>query len=270
MNWIEKLIYLTSATMDTPGNFGPFHLICLAVCIAVTVLFCVFLPKASDRTFRRVVFVCWVLILLAEVYFHLLYSFEYTDGEVIWTFHWYKFPFQLCSTPMYVLPFVIFLRDGAARDAAIMYIMLFATFGGLCVYAFPNDVFIDLMGVNVQTMFSHGMQIVLGVSFAVRYRTAFRSMRRFFGGLVVFAILMSIALALNLIVPCFIDEVFNMFYIGPRYPCTLPLLSLLYPLMPPYVFILVYFAGFALVALLLFSIYKGIFCLADRRKKARA
>ncbi|MBR3804984.1 MAG: hypothetical protein IKJ14_06535, partial [Clostridia bacterium] len=55
-----------------------------------------------------------------------------------------------------------------------------------------------------------------------------------------------------------LGDTFNMFYIGPYFPCTLPLLEIIYPLMPKVLFIVLYFICFCIVALVMYYMMFGI------------
>jgi len=61
-----------------------------------------------------------------------------------------------------------------------------------------------------------------------------------------------------------IDETFNMFYIGPYYDCSLPLLSMIYPKIPYICFILLYILGFGLISFILYISQKGIYNLVKK------
>ena len=57
----------------------------------------------------------------------------------------------------------IFNKEGCVKDSAMAFMMTFSLFGGLVVMAYPNDVFIETIGINLQTMIHHGLQVVLGI-----------------------------------------------------------------------------------------------------------
>jgi hypothetical protein len=61
-----------------------------------------------------------------------------------------------------------------------------------------------------------------------------------------------------------------MFYISPYYNNDLPVLSTIYPMVPYFVYLIIYIFGFALVAALVFAIEKGIVALTLRKKNKRA
>lgn len=266
MNFWIKLLEAVSVEMTTPTSYGWFHLMFVAITVVASVLMCVFFRNASDRGVRIICFVLWLIIAVLEVYKQLVFTYEVVGGAIVADYQWYAFPFQLCSTPLYILPFVAFLPDGKLRDAVIAYMIAFSIFGGLCVYVFPGDVFIKTVGINIQTMVHHGIQIVAGVYLASRYRRSLKLGYYLKGG-AVFAVLVLIAMVMNIAVQKAlyaggIDETFNMFYISPYHTCTLPVLSMIYPLVPYPVFLAIYVVGFILAAAIIFYAAKGIVHLA--------
>ncbi len=257
MNGFEKFIYALQAEMTTPTNYSLFHLVAIALVIVSTIAVCLLLKNAKQKTFRIFVFVCWLVILILEVYKQVVFSFGYDGSIAVWDYEWYAFPFQLCSVQLYLLPFVVFLKDGKVRDAIIAFLSIFSFFGGFVVYLCPNDVFISMIGINIQTMVHHGLQILLGIFFIV-YNRKKLSFKYFLSSIAVFVVCIGVAMALNFIVPNFTDETFNMFYISPKFECTLPVLSIIYPKVPYIVFLLLYIVGFSIVELIIFLIFYAI------------
>ena len=213
----------------------------------------------------------WIVIFVLEVYKQLVFSFELAGDVPTWDYQWYAFPYQLCSTPLYILPFIFLLKEGKVKDATMAYIMTFSLFGGLAVFFYPNDVFVETIGINIQTMIHHGLQIVLGI-FVMVYNRKRLDIKFWLRSIYVFAALVSIALILNISVYHIfaakgIDETFNMFYVGPYFDCTLPLLSIVYPKIPYICFILLYILGFVLISYIIYIVEKGIYKLASRGTK---
>lgn len=139
----------------------------IALIVVASVFLCVKCRDVSDKHFRRIVFISWIVIVVLEIYKQLVFSVEYTEGAFVWDYQWYAFPFQFCSSPLYALPFVALMPDGKLRDAFIGFVAFFSLFAGVAVFIYPNDVFIDTIGTNVQTMIHHCTQIVLGVFSAI-------------------------------------------------------------------------------------------------------
>ncbi|MBQ8374808.1 MAG: YwaF family protein [Clostridia bacterium] len=266
MNAFEQFLHSLEGEMERPGNYGWFHLMFVGIILVLTVLACIyfFVKKRPDSHLRIFAGVLWGIIFVLEIYKQLIYSFNFDEatGVVTWDYQWYAFPFQLCSSPLYLLPFVAFMKEGKFRDSIMSFLSTFALFGGLAVFFYPNDVFVGTIGINIQTMVHHGTQIITGVAFLV-YNRKKLNFKYFFSGGIVYAVMISIAMILNLTVPFGTDETFNMFYISPNFPSTLPILSIIYEQVDYFVFFLVYLVGFFAIAALIF----GIACLVRFLKK---
>ena len=266
-----KIYELLTLEMPTPDSYGWFHIVCIASVIGLTILACMFGKNSTDKQVNRFLGAIWVLILSLEIYKQLIFGFDVVDGRFVWDYSWYAFPFQFCSSPLYILPVIVFTKNSKLRDACISYMVGFSFFAGLAVFCYPNDVFVSTIGINIQTMIHHGSQILVGVFLAVRYKD--KMTRSFYlSSIPVFAAMSGIAIILNsLVFKIFtlvgIDETFNMFYISPHFDCTLPVLSIVYKMVPYSVFLFIYIFGFALCALIVFGILKGI-TVSVKTKKA--
>lgn len=268
MNWFEKILYALEGKMNAPTPYSPFHLIFLALTVIATALACCYFYKSqNDKKLRRLVLICWIILVLLEVYKQLIYSFSYdkATGDASWDYQWYIFPFQLCASQLYLLPFVVFLKEGKVRDAVMAFLSTFSLFGGLAVMLYPGDVFTEVIGVNAHGMIHHAVQVVFGVSFMI-YNRKKLNFNYFLGGVAVYAVMITIAQVLNLCGPLFIkDETFNMFFISPYFRCTLPVLSSIYPHVPYPVFFLLYLFGFIAIALGIFYLIKAILFAVERK-----
>ena len=261
MSFLEKLIYFLSGEMTRPGNYGWFHLMFVGLVLLGSVLLCRRYGDASMRQERRILLAFWAVIVVLELYKELQFAMHFTEpvaeNPVTWSYDWGSFPFQFCSTPFYILPIAALARREKLRDAARMFLAVYAFFAGLAVYFYPNDVFIRTIGINIQTMVHHGSQVVLGAYLGLRLRREGKLTRPVFlrGGLI-FCVLVLIALGLNLAAPLFTESRFNMFYIGPRFPCSLVILDRIYRSVPYPVFLAIYVLGFSFAALLMLEAHR--------------
>ena len=96
--------------MTTPTNYGWFHLMFIGIIIITTVLLCIFFRKKEDKVIRKICLICWLIMVVLEIIKEVEYSSYFENDLLLWDYPWYIFPFQLCSTPLYVLPFVIFQK----------------------------------------------------------------------------------------------------------------------------------------------------------------
>ena len=184
-------------------------------------------------------------------------------------YQWYAFPFQFCSVPMYVYLLIPFTK-GKIREALLAFSASYSLFAGTAVMLYPGDVFIDILGVSIQTMIHHGLMAVIGVYLLIS-KIVNVSIKTLLKATIVFSIVVIIALCLNYTFVKFIPEgeTFNMFFISPYFDCTLPVLSIIYPKVPYIGFLIIYILGFSIVAVIVNLIYFGIYklvCIFNKDK----
>ena len=260
----EKLLYIIGDKMETPKIFGTWHIVSIIITLAVTVFLVAKFKDCSDAALRRILLVIWLTMVFFEVYKQLISYFDRNTWT--WEYLWHAFPFQFCSTPLYLLPIIIFAKEGRVRNAVMAYMVTFSLFAGFIVMVYPGDVLCATIGLNIQTMVHHGLQLATGI-FLVSHNRHKLSKRFFVWSMIVFVIFASLALLLNTVMYITHPEiVFNMFFISPYFPCTLPVLSAIYPLVPYPVYLLMYVLGFALVSALVYTIEKCTVTICSRIK----
>ena len=267
-NIIKILEALGTKTETPPTLFGGFHLAFIGGVVLLVILTAVLLRNLSERAVRIICLALWGVIVLFEVYKQVYYTFTPVGGEIVTQYQWYQFPFQLCSSPHYVLPFVALLPNGKVRDAMISFMIAFSAFGGLVVFIYPGVVFSSTVGLNYQTMIHHGVQRLAAALLAAKYRERL-NIRFFFKGAIVFGGLLSVAMILNWVLPIAFagcdPTAFSMFYISPTQSyCPLPILEIIFREMPYIVFLAIYVVGFMAAALAIFYAGKGIASLGNK------
>lgn len=262
MNFLHSLYGVLYYRTQAPKLFGGFHIAGFLLTIAAIILAVRTLKSAKDITFRKFLFFIWIILIVLEIYREVAFSLHLQDGVFFWDYAWYQFPFQLCGTPLYVIPIVIFAKDGKLRRACMSFLAIWSLFGGLTVLFYPADIFVDFIGICIQSFFHHAAQVLIGVVIAVRVAKSGGLNKRFFlGGLCVFTSLCSIAMVMNYLAYHIfkahsINDDFNMFFISPYYDCVLPILSEIQRITSYPVFLLTYFIGFTVIASIIFCIEK--------------
>ncbi len=243
------LLEFFEADMPQPQPYGIYHLLTTAASVAVGVLLCVFLKEGTEKQVRRVILFTVLLTVLGEVYKQLVYTFEWENGMIIADYQWYAFPYQFCSTPMYV-GLLALLTRGKLHQAFCDYLGSYAVFAGAAVLAYPVDIYIDTIGINIQTMVCHGSMIAVGMYLLYtgyvrcHLRTLGRASVVFGGAVVIAAILNEVAYRAGLLE----HETFNMFFISPYCDPSLPVYSLVQAVVPFPWCLFIYIAGFAAAA----------------------
>ncbi|MBQ7923978.1 MAG: YwaF family protein [Clostridia bacterium] len=251
MSFWQNLFKGLDASMTTPTTFGWYHFLCLAIVIGLCVVIAIYCRNLSDKRYDQILLYTSIALIAFEIYKQLNYSYDWETNT--WDYQWYAFPYQFCSTPMYVMPLaLIFRKKKLARDACRAYLGTYALFAGLAVMIYPGDVFIKTIGINIQTMIHHGSMVVIGVLTWVSGKAKLNHKTILYAA-PVFAALIAVATGANILWH-FVgnDETFNMFYISPYFDCTLPILSSIQPLVPYPVFLIGYLVGFTAAGYVMF------------------
>ena len=257
MEFFAKVLRVLDTSMTTPTAYGWFHLMWWAIVLGAAVGLCIWhRHSGSDRRVRRVVFAVAVTVILLEVYKIINFGYTYENG-VEFNFEWYSFPWQFCSTPMYVGFLVGIIRKGKVHNALCAYLATYAIFAGVAVMVYPGDVFISTIGINIQTMICHGSMITVGIYLLysgyvkLEHKTILKALPVFASCLVIAIILNEIGNA------CGLDG-FNMFYISPHADPHLPVYSIVQTHVPYPLDLVLYIWGFTTAAYLMLLIAMGI------------
>ena len=269
MEFWGNLLKLLDTQMETPGMYGWFHLLFFAISIAAGVWLSIRYKQADEVFVRKLLLIVSLLTLVLEVYKQVNYTFSYDGHTISADYQWYAFPFQFCSTPMYVGLLAGLLPKGKAHDALCTYLATYALFAGLCVMLYPAQVFIGTIGINIQTMICHGSMLTLGIYLlATRYvQPAHKTVLK---AVPVFACLIAMAMVMNEIAHAtglLERETFNMFFISPYCEGTLPVYSLVQGVVPYPWSLVIYIAIFTLAAYIMLLLAMLAHKLADKTRR---
>lgn len=266
MSFVEKILRMLDAQMARPELFGWFHLMWIALVILGSVGLCT-IHKNKSMSVPKVLMVVSVAVAVLELYKQVNYSFSYGNG-IRYDYQWYAFPFQFCSTPMYVGLLAGIFKKGKFHDALCAYLATFSVFAGVCVTVYPGDVFVGTVGINIQTMICHGSMIVLGVYlFYTGHVKA--ELRTVLKAIPVFAACVGLAAAMNEIAHLtglLERETFNMFFISPYCAPSLPVYSQVQNALPFPWCLVVYILAFTLASTIILLIAIGIFGSLSRKR----
>ena len=270
MSFFEDLLRLLDAKMTRPEPYGWFHLLWFAASILAAVILCITHKKGDDTRVRRVVLITAIIVTVLEVYKQINYSFSYENG-IEFNYQWYIFPWQFCSTPMYVGLLVGLTKKGYIHKAASAYLATFAFFAGAAVMVYPNDVFVGTIGINIQTMVCHGSMITIAV-YLLGSGYVKADLKSLLQAVSVFAVTVGVAMILNEIAHTAgitKDHFFNMFYISPHCDPHLPVYSDVQRAVPYPLDLIIYIAGFSAASGIILLATNGISRLAGKlRTKA--
>ena len=253
MNFWGEILKWLSFRIEPPKVFGFFHIFSLLLTVFLSALLLRVLPKPSESTVRKLLIIASAVILALEIYKQIVFSFQYLNGEIVFEYPWYIFPFQFCSTPLYVGFLCGFIRNKKIHKSLCAFIASYSCLAGVGVMLYPEGSFCSVLGVNVQTMVWHGSMVVLGAYLLfsgyveVRGKTLFRAFPVFISAVAVAIFLNEFAFRCGLSE----NHDFNMFFISPYCEPSLPVFSLIQRAVPTYLSIIIYVLGFLVGAYLL-------------------
>lgn len=244
MNLFEKILYFLQGEMTRPISYGWFHIMFLIIIALVTIFLCLKYKNADSKKVKKIILFFSLLSILLEIYKQLIFSFNYQNGIVSWKYQWYAFPYQFCSTPMYVGLLAFFAKNKKTENALISFLASYGLIAGILTMAYPESMFVRTIGINIQTMIHHGSMLALGLYLYInkKFESNYKSI---IGASVVFSILVLIALTIDVSTYYTgLDNGLEMFYISPFHTSTLPILCNIYPKVPYIVFLLLYLGAF--------------------------
>ena len=256
MIFFKKLLIFFEGAMETPDIYGWFHIMFMLIILIASIIAVKLAKSASPKNTNIFLATVGTIMILFEVYKQIVFTFEVKNGAIVADYQWYIFPFQLCSTPMYIMLLSSIVKPGKVQEALHAYLAFFSLFAGVCVYFYPSGIFVATIGINIQTMIHHGSQIIVGCYLLSYYRNKL-SLKLLFSSFLVFLTQVVIALSIDMIVPLFTTDYINMFFISPYHPTTLPVLNLIQPKLHSYFsFLMLYVLGFCFCASLVYSVTK--------------
>ena len=266
----QSILRIMDAKMECPPAYGWFHILCLAITVALTVIAVIRGKHHSERKICNVVLFTAIAVIILEIYKQINYTFG--DGSGDPSYQWYAFPFQFCSTPMYIGLLAGIFRKGRVHNALCAYLATYSVFAGLAVMIYPNDVFIRTIGINIQTMICHGSMVVIG-GYLLGSGHVKLELKTILKAMPVFAVCVALAAVMNEVANAaglLEDHNFNMFYISPYLDCSLPVYSLVHNAVPFPVNLIIYILGFTAAATVILLLCKGIRALECRLGKKEA
>lgn len=250
LEFLGKLLEILDADMQTPEMYGWFHLLFFALSIIAGILLCCFCKGLDEKVVRRVLTITAIVVILLEVYKQINYTFTYDGTKIETDYQWYAFPFQFCSTPMYISLLAGLIRHRKVHESLCAYLATFALFAGLCVMFYPGQVFISTIGINIQTMVCHGLMVSVGIYLLgtgyvkLEHKTILKAIPVFAACVLLALIMNEIAYYTGLLE----TDVFNMFFISRHCDPSLPVYSLVQAAVPYPWCLFIYIAGFSAAA----------------------
>lgn len=234
MKFLGEILNLLNTQMTTPDPYGVFHLFFFVLSIIAGILLCKFKKDAEEHFVRKLLLVTSLTVILLEIYKQINFSFTYENGQILFDYQWYAFPFQFCSTPMYIGFAAALVKNERIHHSLCAYLGTYALSAGLCVMFYPVSVFIGTVGINIQTMICHGSMVTIGM-YLLRTGYVKAEPATIRKALPVFLTLLLMAASMNELAyqtGLLETETFNMFFISPYCAPELPVYSMAQQALP--------------------------------------
>ncbi len=256
----NALLDLFELKMERPLAYAPFeqswfHYLSLLLMVVYTVLLTIKFKKTNEQGVKRTLRNIGLALIIFEVYKQVIFTYR---GPGVWEFQWYAFPFQFCSTAMYAMLIVGFTKDKTIYQLGTSFLATYTLFAGLAVMFYPATVFVNEIGINIQTMFYHGSMAAVGLALVFSGKVS-HSYKTLLKGVIPMTVVILIAILLNGLFNRYMQDAgtFNMFFINPAYDTGLVILNLIQPHVSALMFIVIYFAGITLVSYITFKLFVG-------------
>ncbi len=218
---MDDFLHFLQSEMEMPGVFSWFHFVMLIPIIGLSFVIPYFFKDAKEKTYKRILFIFWVILIILEIFKQIIKAFHYGNPSY-WEYSIRDFPFSICSMIYYFVPIILFVnKDKHPKivDAAVGYMCFISLFMGLIVCIYTDMVMSNLIFINIQSLIHHGSQVIVGIYIYawnrknIRIETVYRS-------LIAFAITAGIAIIINV---AFYPNFINMFFINPTRITNLPI-----------------------------------------------
>lgn len=221
---MEEFLHFLQSEMETPGIFSWFHLFMLIPIIGLAIVIPLFYKDASEKVYKRILSIFWVILVILEIFKQFLKAFHYGSPSY-WEYSIRDFPFSICSMYLYLAPVLIFMKKEKCPwliDAINGYLCFISFIAGAAVCVYTDMVMSRMIFINVQSLIHHGAQVILGVYIFVWNRKNI-TIKTVYRSLILFLVTAVIAIIINL---SFYPHFINMFFINPTRITNLPIGSI--------------------------------------------
>ena len=258
VNVVEKVIAFLGKTAEKPQMYGAFHIISLCIIFAVSGLIIYYRKRLSDKFIAYAFLVSGIIMTVFEIYKQLVIS--YIPEVDAWIYSWSIFPFQFCSTPIYLTLIAFFVyRANKTKlfKTLTAFLGTYSLIGAVVVlFIGTYTVLNPIIGINVQTMLHHGIMFLIAVMVLVSGTVRF-DVKTVFGTFKIFCVLTVMALILNKLFQS--KEKFDMFYLSENSEFLYPMFKELFGgRLPHFLYVMGYMALFTVGAFLIAGIGRVI------------
>lgn len=273
MEKLGELLCLLQTEMPEAKAWGWFHLMWVALIVVSIFILYKLKDKYGEKQLKWVIGTYGIVALILEITKQLIWTFDYNAVTNTFTadFQWYAFPFQLCTTPIFVCVLALFMKRTKIRLSLLSYMAFVTILGSFMTVIIPDDCLVETILINIHTMWLHCGSLVVSIyllmSGAVKINK--QNFKLAIGVFIVFVVLAQI---LNIGVynsGILGDETFNMFYISPYFISSLPVFDVIQQSVPYPLYLALYVVALSLGAGIVYIISKIISKIVNKENRVK-
>ena len=254
------LLRLLQLDMKEPTAWGWYHLMCIGIVSLIIFVLYKMRHRHSETQLKVVLGIYAIITMTLETLKQISWSFSLDEisQQIQFDYTWYSFPFQLCSTPMYVCLICLFLKKHKMRDCLLSYVAYITILGSLSAVFVPDTCFVNDILVNIHTVCLHYGGLVVSVYLLMSNEIPI-NINYLKRGVCIFCIFTFLANMLNIIVyqsGIIADETFNMFYISPYFISELPVFNTIQQNVPYILFLFTYIIALSIGGWIIYTTAK--------------
>lgn len=260
MNFFERVLYALQYEVTRPVSYGAFHICWLVASIILIIFLAKHKEKNHEKTLKVILATYGIIAFILELLKQLIWAFNYDaiTTVVTWDYQWYSFPFQLCTTPIFISLICLFLKKEKLRNNLLSFMTYVTLLGSVATALYPESCFVKTLLVDIHTMYLHIGSLVVSIYLLVK-KEVIINFKNVVSAYFVFLVFASIAESLNLVIyhsGILNGETFNMFFISPYFISTLPVYESVQSNYPFILYILFYLITIFIGAVLVFVVAK--------------
>ena len=251
VNTFEKIITFIGKTAERPKPFGVFHIVSVGIILAISFFVITQRHRITEKILAYSMLTSGVIMVVLEIYKQVVTSYDPETDT--WAYPWHFFPFQFCSTPIYLTLIAFFLYKIGKTEhfrAVTAFLGTYSLIGAVVVFSVGMEsVFASIIGINIQTTIHHGLMFILAVAILSSGKVSF-TLKTAVNTYKIFCVLVVTALVLNSTLGR--GKHFDMFYLASDSQFVYPIFNDLFGgKLPHFVYVIGYMVLFTLGASLI-------------------
>ena len=259
MNLFIKIVSFLQSEMERPTSYGAYHIFWICIVIAFTIYFIVN-KKYTEKKLKVILGTYGIVAFILEVSKQIFWNIEINGNSLSFNYAFYAFPFQLCTTPIFISLICLFMKKGKVRDYLLSFMAYITILGSLATFLYPESCFVKTILINIHTMYLHCGSLILSLYLIISGEVK-PVKKNLLNGYLVFIIFVIIAMILNISIyhsGILGDETFNMFFISPYFTSTLPGYDFIQTHTPYILYLIIYLVSIFIGEVIIYGINKLI------------